>query len=174
MAALITYNDIKAVVDMSANVSSIKSAAAIFDTQNIDIKDAIGNGLLLQLTTALDSLPLSTALSDLYNGCTYTYTDYTFNHVGLKRIACLYAYARLLEKGNITVTQFGAVEKKSEYSDYAQDKSLARSINAFREEAFRYLIETKEFIIRNIADYPLYNGYFKSDKRGVQIKIIGN
>ena len=174
MTALITFNDIKAVVEISANISSTKSSAAIYDAQNIDIKDAIGNGLLLELTNALDNLPLSTVLSNLYNGSTYTYLEHTYSHAGIKRIACLYAYARMLEKGGVIMTQFGAVEKRSEFSDYAEDKKVSRAINAYREEAYRYLLETKTFIERFYTYYPSYVGYCKTNKRGLLIKLIGN
>ena len=174
MAALITYNDIKATVEISANLTAAKTNRAIRDAQNIDIKDAIGDGMLLDLLTALDTLPLTGDFANLYNGCTYTYYTNSYSHVGLKEVACLYAYARLIEQGDIVVNQFGTMVKESQYSSHAEDKEKARLINATRNTTFRYLMEVKNYIIRNITLFPKYEYYFISNKKGSSIHLIGN
>lgn len=171
---LVSKADIKAVRDFSANVTDAKVNPYILDAQNLDIKPAIGDGLLILLLDDLDELTPTAIYDRIYNAYDYTVGTTKYRHVGLKKVACLYAYARLLEGGEFSLTQFGGVVKNSQYSDPVDKASLNRAIQSAREAAYSYLQEVKHYIESNISNYPEYDLYNRKDRTSNRITILGN
>lgn len=170
---LVSKADIRAVRDFATSVTDAKVNPYILDAQNLDIKPAIGDGLLILLLDDLDLLTPTAIYDYIYNAHDYLVNAVKYRHVGLKKVACLYAYARMLEGGEFSYTQFGGVVKTSQYSDPVDKASLNRAIQSAREAAFTYLQEIKHFIESNITDYPEYEDYYKTDRQSSKISMIG-
>jgi len=174
MSYLITAADVRAVGEVTANMPDAKINRCIQLAQTLDVKPAIGDSLVQLLIANLTAETPDNDLTNLYNGCDYTYLDVDYTHQGIKTICAHYTYSRLLEISQYQVTQYGVVIKRTEESDQADPAGLSRLINYNNEIAFGFLSETKKYIERQYPKFLTYYDYIKKDKRGFNIRILGD
>lgn len=102
------------------------------------------------------SLSATESLSylNLFNNYEYRHTDVYYSHPGIKDVLKAFTYARFLNNQNVSVTAFGVVEKRSEFSDNVEEKTMARLIAQARSTAIAYFAETETYLNRHLEVYP--------------------
>lgn len=155
--------------DMSAHIDSKKVETYIRESENIDIKSALGDALFL----AIKNNPEKYA--DLLNGGTYKDCGgNTATFVGLKTALAYYTYARVVKNGDGNVTRFGFMNKDSEYSNKSDVREKTMAYNEAFSIADTYLKECLNYIVANRDKYPEYrkNGGIKANR--TKFKVIGD
>lgn len=164
---LITINDIKEYSPM-AELSSIRVDSHIREAQMNDLKPFLGEPLYRDLITNTDT----TANQELLKGKTYKGIEgYNIDYNGLIPILVYYSLARIVANNQINITSYGVVRKKVDESDAVDAASLRFYITEKRSIATRYQKEAHDFLVQNIATYPLwqFNKVSENIKTGLNI-----
>lgn len=153
---------------MSAHMDEDKVNTYIRESENIDIKSALGDALFLDVKKNTEKY------SVLLEGGEYEYCEHKRTFVGLRTALAYYTYARIVKNGDGNVTRFGYVNKDSEYSSMADVKLKTQAYNEAFSIADTYLKECVMFLEANKKDYPLYkgNGGIKSNR--TKFRILGD
>ena len=94
---------------MSIHIDTEKIEAYIRESENIDLKSALGDALFLDVKEHPENY------SELLNGSSYTIEcGGKRSFVGLKTTLAYYTYARIVKNGDGNVTRFGFVNKDNE------------------------------------------------------------
>ncbi len=126
---LITLDDIRAVKQVSQNISSVdRMQPFIQEAQIFDLKNKLGPVFYQDLITNKGQQ----IYIDILNGLVYTNTQ---NHVvsfgGIKQALAYYTYARFILEAQDTVTAAGVVRKVIEGSEPVSEKTLvAKSLRS--------------------------------------------
>jgi hypothetical protein len=166
---LITTNDVKTNSrDVSQYVSDDKIQIYIEESENIDIKSALGDALFLDVKEHPENY------SDLLNGAVYdTRRGERKSFTGLKKALCYYSFARLMKNGDFNVNRFGTVNKTSEYSSNAEYKEKVTAYNDAFDVANRYLKECVVYLNEKKDLYPLYKGKGGIKANRTVFRILG-
>ena len=154
--------------DMSIHLDKSKIEAYIRESENIDIKDALGDALFLDVKAYPDKYEM------LLNGGEYNSecgTKRTF--IGLKAALAYYTYSRIVKNGDGNVTRYGYVNKDSEYSFRLDIKEKVMAYNDTFSVADRYLKECVRYLNDLKSDFPLYKGGGKLKANRTVFRIIG-
>lgn len=154
--------------DMSIHLDNFKIEAYIRESENIDIKDALGDALFLDVKEHPDKY------GTLLNGGEYDSkcgTKRTF--IGLKAALAYYAYSRIVKNGDGNVSRFGFVNKESEYSSRSDIKEKVMAYNDTFSVADRYLKECVRYLNDCKSNFPLYKGGGKLKANRTVFRIIG-
>jgi len=181
MIAFVTKTDLdnyKYVADSVKNSTSWPQFVS--EAQLLDIKRQISDGLFIELTAQLSTLPttVSAANKKLLDGGTYTYLSRDYVFQGLKAAIIYYAFGRFTNRTSFNYTAAGIVLKNSDYSTPASDKHIQRLETESRLTADAIMCEVITFLNRNKADYPLWAnssygcGSYCSDNR--PFKVVGD
>ena len=141
--------------DMSSHVDEEKINTYIRESEDIDIKSALGSALFVDMKEHPEKYEL------LLNGGTYTELAY-------------YTYARLVKNADGNLTRFGFVEKGNEYSNNAEFKKQLMAYNDAFSIADAYLKECVMFLTESKKDYPLYKGNGGIKAKRTTYRIIGD
>jgi hypothetical protein len=130
----------------------------VSETQMLDIKNWLGDGLLLELINQASTLPISlTALNQkLLDGGTYVYQTRNFHFQGLKACIIYYAFARFTNRTSFNYTAAGIVLKDSDLSTPATAKDIQRLETENRLIGDSLKCEVITYLNRNYMDYPLW------------------
>lgn len=164
MAALIDITAVKACRPIAANADVSRYEMFIDSAQNIDLKETLNANCskdflyFVTQNTGLDRIKL------LLNGGTYEYQGNTYSFVGLKKALALYAYARILEGTQLTVTGNNLVIKRNDWSNEMDTTGVKNMIASARSEAYQYVQEVVLLLCRLSSDYPEYGGYSNPPK----------
>lgn len=154
--------------DMSNHIDEDRINTYIRESEDIDIKSALGGALFLDLKEHPEKYEL------LLNGGTYTdRCGEIHSFSGLKRALAYYTYARLVKNADGNLTRFGFVEKGNEYSNNAEFKKQLMAYNDAFSIADAYLKECVMFLTENKKDYPLYKGNGGIKAKRTTYRIIG-
>lgn len=166
---LITTDELRSLTrDMSQHVDKTRIEVYIRESENIDIKSALGDALFLDVKEYPDKY------NDLLYGCVYENrcgTKKTFS--GLRIALAYYTYARIVKNGDSNVTRYGLVNKDSEYSSRPDIKEKILAYNDAFSVANMYLKECVAYLNENKEKIPLYNGNGGIKANKTVYKIIG-
>ncbi|MCP4141254.1 MAG: hypothetical protein GY755_13385 [Chloroflexi bacterium] len=137
------------------------------ESEDIDIKSALGDGLFLDLKTSPSNY------FDLLNGGEYDYCGSKRTFVGIKKALAYYSFARIMKNGDYNVTRFGTTVKDSEYSSSAAYKEKVSAYNDAFSIADSYLKECVRYLNDNKDKFPLYKGKGGLKANRTVYKIIG-
>lgn len=155
--------------DMSVHIDSKRVETYIRESENIDIKAALGDALFLAIKKNPEKY------TDLLKGGTYKDCGgNTATFIGLKTALAYYTYARVVKNGDGNVTRFGFVNKDSEYSNKSDVREKTMAYNEAFSIADTYLKECLNYIVANKDKYPEYrqNGGIKANR--TKFKVIGD
>ncbi len=166
---LITPSDVKTKArDISQYVSDEKIQIYIEESENIDIKNALGDALFLDIKEHPDNY------ASLLDGGVYeTNCGEKRVFTGLKAALVYYSYARLVKNGDGNVNRFGFVKKDSEYSTRSDLKEKVMAYNDAFSVADRYLKECVRYLNDCNSQYPLYKGKGRIVANRTVFRIIG-
>jgi len=139
---LISVTDIQMFRAISDNVPEARLDPYIFEAQEMDLYELLGKDLYLKLFTPIDP-PTFPA--------TYFYPELKQQYSGF---LCYSAYARLLSQNQTTITAYGVVSKKTDFSDMVPEPTLQRTIQAARASAQEYAKRLITFLNDNTETYP--------------------
>lgn len=151
---LITTSEVMTLArDMSNHVDKSKIEVYLRESENIDIKNALGDSLFLDLKEHPDKY------KTLLEGGVYE-TEYGDKKVltGLKSALAYYTFARLVKNGDGNVTRFGFVNKESDYSSHSEFREKLMAYNDAFDVANKYLKECVIYLNCNKNLFPLYKG----------------
>jgi hypothetical protein len=140
-------NDIRQVRAVASNIGDeARINTYILEVEQLQVAPAIG----VRLYEALDSG--ASALTEaqqgiLLNGGYYTAPDGERAHCGgVKRASAYLAYARLLHNNQLSVTAFGNVSKKGEFSAPSDDEQVTYSANQAKKVGLAYLNTCVDYV----------------------------
>lgn len=154
---------------VSMHVDSDKIDVYIRESENIDIKPALGDALFIDLHEHPDKYEL------LLDGGKYEDECGDIHElVGLKSALAYYAYARLVKNGDGNMTRFGFVNKADEYSSRPDVKERVMAYNDAFSVADSYMKECLVYLSKHKDEYPLYtkNGGMKANR--TIYRVIGD
>ena len=152
---------------VSMHVDNDKIDIYIRESENIDLKPALGDALFIDLHDHPENYKL------LLEGGKYEDECGVHVLVGLKSALAYYAYARLVKNGDGNVTRFGFVNKADEYSSRPDSKERVMAYNDAFSVADSYMKECLVYMSKHKEEYPLYtkNGGMNANRN--IYRIIG-
>lgn len=154
--------------DMSAHIDDARLEVYIRESENIDLKSALGDGLYLDIKQNPDKY------TTLLEGGEYEFCNEKKVFAGLKVALAYYTYARFVKNGDGHVARFGYTNKDSEYSTLADIKQKSQAYNEAYSIANTYMKECVQFLTDNRKDYPLYKGSGGIKANMTTFKVIGD
>ena len=153
---------------MSIHLESEKIETYLRESENIDIKSALGDALFLDVKENPGNYEL------LLNGGVYE-TENNEKRVitGLCTALAYYTYARIVKNGDGNVTRFGFVQKENDYSSHSDLKEKVMASNDAFSIADRYLKECVIYLNEHREKFPLYKGGGKIKANRTVYRIIG-
>lgn len=139
---LISISDIQLFRAISDNVPDARLDPYILESQEMDLYELLGKDLYLKLFTEVTP-PTFPA--------TYFYPELKEQYAGF---LCYSAYSRLLSQNQTTITAYGVVSKKTDFSDSVPEPTLQRTIQAARGSAQEYAKRLITFLNDNSEIYP--------------------
>lgn len=164
---LITTDEVSALSrEISAHLDHEKIETYIRESENIDIKSALGDDLFLDVKENPDKYLL------LLDGGTYESKCRKKKiFAGLRVALAYYAYARIVKNGDGNVSRFGFVNKEGEYSRHTEFKEKMMAYDDACSVADRYLKECVLYLKE--CGMPLYNGGGKLKSNRTVFRVIG-
>lgn len=163
MIQLINYSHIQAYKDLSSDIDSEIIDSPIKEAQDFDLRPFLGDQLYFDLiadqeakANATEEAPYTEKYGDLLRGSTYTYNGVSYTHEGLIPILCYFAYSRYVLGSGAHSTRYGIVQKKTDYSDPATEKTLARLSGQSESAAIVFQQRVRNFLNRKSSDFPLW------------------
>lgn len=153
---------------MSVHIDTEKIETYIRESENIDLKSALGDTLFLDVKDHPDNY------SELLNGGSYNAKCGGKRFfVGLKTALAYYTYARMVKNGDGNVTRFGFMNKGNEYSSHSDFKEKLMAYNDAFSMADQYLKECVRYLNDNRESFPLYRGNGGLTANRVTCRILG-
>lgn len=151
---LITIDELRSHTrDMSQHVDKAKIEVYLRESENIDIKSALGDALFLDVKDKPDNYKLL-----LEGGVYETECGDKIVFTGLKSALAYYTFARIVKNGDGNVTRYGFVNKESEYSSRPDIREKMMAYNDAFDIA-NYCLKECVTYLNNCKDkYPLYKG----------------
>lgn len=152
---------------MSVHVPDEKIEIYLSESENLDVKTALGDALFLDIKANPDKYEL------LLSGGEYeTKCGEKKLLVGLKSALAYYTYARLAKNGDGSITRFGFVNKEYEYSNRPEYKEKQIAYNDAFDVASRYMKECIDYLCENREKFPLFKkGRIKTN--GTIYRVVG-
>lgn len=145
----------------------------IQEAQQCDLKAWLGDALLMQLAEQRSTGTLTDANKLLLYGGKYTFDGSDYYCDGIATYMAYCVHARYVMRSSVSITQFGAVVKESDYSTPASGKQIAEIKNMSEQSAEAVKQGIVLFLDRMKADYPLYKNGNQFSGRRSQIRVIG-
>ena len=166
---LITTDEVsKLARTMSVQIDTEKIETYIRESENIDVKSALGDALFLDVKEHPDNY------SELLDGSSYDVEcGGRRSFVGLKAALAYYTYARIVKNGDGSVTRLGFMHKDNEYSSHSDFKEKLMAYNDAFSIADRYLKECVRYLNDNRKSFPLYKGKGALTANRVACRILG-
>ena len=153
---------------MSVHIDTEKIETYIRESENIDLKSALGDALFLDVKEHPDNY------SELLDGSSYdVQCGGRRSFVGLKAALAYYTYARIVKNGDGSVTRLGFMSKDNEYSSRSDFKEKLMAYNDAFSVADRYLKECVRYLNDNRESFPLYRGNGGLTANRVTCRILG-
>ena len=145
----------------------------IQEAQMCDLKPWLGDAFLLELTEQRATNSLTEANKLLLYGGSYSCDNKTYYCEGIAAYMAYSVHARYVLRSSVSLTQYGAVVKESEYSTPASSKQIAeiKGLSESSAEAIKQSIV--ELLTKKQSDYPLYKCGNTFAKRKPIFKTLG-
>lgn len=130
----------------------------ISEAEQNNIKNTLGDDLFLRLKAGEEKL--------LLNGGTYERDGKRYYLNGVKKALAYYTYSRLVESSSVELTRQGVVNRRSEYSDMADNRDILSVSRETYAIADRYMEECLSYIKGTCSNKDVNSSRTK-------IKIIG-
>ena len=140
---------------------------AINEAENNDLSNYFQDIFLTDLKANYNTA----IYQDVLNGKTWSRGTETVTFDGLKKALCYFAYSRLIFSNSLTVSVDGVTQKRSDYSDPADDKAKSAEANNCRQMGEYYIKKVIEFLNYNSS---LYEKYYYQRPRGAKYSVIGD
>jgi hypothetical protein len=150
---LINRNDIAEYKQISESVHDKILNMHIQDAQFMDVQKLLGVNFYNDLIRNSEDVNYVTLL----DGGDYTYNSITYTNVGLKAVLVHYTYSRYVLLGSNNDTPFGLVMKQTNDSVPTTDQNKKIIYTQNQQMAFNYWENVRDFLNRNLTDYPLWN-----------------
>ena len=175
MTPYITKSDIQEFKGIAENLNSTKDLDPyIIEAQEFDLRPFLGEAFFIAFDEDFTASPSLETYDDLFNGVTYTYSGDQYRHEGLKAMLIYHAYARYLANANTKSTAYGLVQKNSQHSTPASEKTIARLVSQARSGAMVYQNRVKKYLDINSSTYTLWEcGNGKKFRTGKGVRRIG-
>ena len=158
MNALLNISDFEGFKAISGNTNWEKKLLPyVFDAQNFDLKELLGNAFYLSVYKDVIAEPSLVLYSDLWNGCEWTVGSHTYRHEGLKVVLINFAYYRFVMNANSHETAYGIVSKINPESESVSEKTIQRKIDNAKSSALAYWSDVECYLNDNLTTYPLWN-----------------
>ena len=172
MNLLISLADFEPIRQLTSNLDVKKLNPYIQEAQNFDLRPVLGEAFFYDLLANSDD----SIYQDLLNGKEYqNANDETVAFEGLAAALKYFAYARYIESSNTHSTAYGLVSKTNDFSQQAQEKTIARMVTNARSSAKGYLDDVLKFLAVNADDYPIWKQSCNSGKKatgGIKITAV--
>ena len=171
---LLSLDDIQSFKSLSSSINEAKALLPfVQEAEEFDIVPFLGQELFNALKTDFEASPSLATYADLFNGSTYTYSDRSYTHQGIKAVLAYYSYARYVANSNTVSTKYGLVVKENEFSSPVSEKTLARRISQAQSGAAVYQERVRLYLIHHVDDFPLWHGSRARKKGQVRLTSIG-
>ena len=173
MILLISKTDFSDFRYISEHISSEKRLDQyIREAQMFDLMELMGRAFFYHVLDDAENSPTSQATLDLLSGVDYTDNyGHLIKFEGLKPVLVYFSYARFLANQNVTASSMGIVQKKNEFSDPVDEKTLQRLITQARSSALAYWSQAECYLreMKRIDStaYSIWNSF--SEKRTSKI-----
>ena len=167
---LITYDEVSSLSrPISIHIAQEKVDAYIRESEDIDIRPALGDALLLDIKENPERY------ETLMNGGIYEDAcGGKHSLAGLKTALAYYSYARMVKNADDNVTRFGFMNKQDEYSSRPDYREKSMAYNDAYSVACSYLKECVVYLNRHKDDFPLYKGNGGIRSSLTTYKVIGD
>lgn len=152
---------------MSTNIDKSNIETFIDESEQLDVKPAIGDQMFIKLLEGI-------SFGRLMNGGRYESNGKSYMFSGLKKALAYYVYARLVKNGNGVQTRFGFVQKDDEYSSKSDLKERIAAYNDAFFIADKYLKECLRYMEANPTVFPEYIGKGVLKTNRVKFKVVGD
>jgi hypothetical protein len=161
---IITPNDIRVFYpQLSTNIADDSITPLILLAQQNDLEPFLGWYLYNAFIEDYNGATFATAkYQELYDGGIYTYRSNDRYHRGIKHLLCIYAFIRLMESSDITLTDSGLVYKDTEESEPKTDSQIRMMMRKVKDDSIRLERDNQDFIRTKITDYPLYTKVYST------------
>lgn len=166
---LITVSEVQTLArDMSQHVDKQRLEVYIRESENLDLKGALGDALFLDVKEHPEkySVLLDGGVYEIECGDKKVFT-------GLKSALAYYTFARIIKNGDGNVTRFGFVNKESSDSSRPDIKEKVMAYNDAFSVANTYLKECVSYLNNNKQRFPLYKGKGGIKANKTVYKILG-
>ena len=167
---LITASKIKEIRAISDNIKESKRIEPfILEAEQTDLMDLLGNALYTDL---LDKVNDSPSIYDtLLNGGTYTYKGIKYTIKGLGYALAYFAYSRFLKFQGVNITNFGIVQKTTEFSQPVSGADINRMASSAKDIAMSYFSDCKLYLDRNSDTFSLWE-FIEVNKSSIRVTAI--
>lgn len=171
---LLTLSQLQQFKSLTSNLNVAKSLEPyILEAEQFDLRPFLGDDLYLDLVADFEASPSLETYSDLYNGSQYTYNDRSYQHDGIVSVLAYFTYSRYIANANIHSTKHGVVQKNTEFSEPASEKTIARLIGQAKSGAVAYQERVRLYLNHHSDSIPLWYGSGKRRKGQIRIHAIG-
>ena len=147
--------------DLSEHMDTPLMEAAIRESQILDISEFLGPELYLLMQndfTAPDTWATA-KYQELFEGVDYTNAGKSIRMHGVQPMLSLFAYARMLDQLQLSVSRGGPVTYITEESEVTTQAQIKTKVINSRAVAIRYQQEVQEFLLAKRTDYPTFATY---------------
>lgn len=154
--------DLEDLQDYKYVASSVKNSASwpqfVSEAQMFDVKNWLGDALLLELVSQASTSPQSFTAANqaLLDGGEYTHGTHKYHFQGLRAAILYYAFARFTNRTPFNYTAAGIVIKDSDLSTPASTKDIQRLETEARLMAESIKCEVITYLNRNYLTYPYW------------------
>lgn len=147
MGTLLQLSEIRGLCrSISDHYEPEKILTAIDEAEHLDIKNAIGEQLYIDLVEAQTGTTLDPDQRLLLDGGIYTVEERRYELKGLKSSIAYFALGQMIKTANHNVVRFGFVEKDTDVSTVPEWRKQIQAANDARSVATAYLNEVLKFI----------------------------
>lgn len=165
---LITTDEVATLArSMSTHMDKKEIETYIKESENIDLRMALGDAMLLDLKEHPEKYTL------LLDGGIYEDGKGRRLLTGLKSALAYYTFARVVKNKDGQVTRFGFVNKDEEYSSRPNLKEKVMAYNDAFSVADSYMKEVVNYLKLNKEKFPLYKGNGGIKANRTTFRILG-
>ena len=162
---------------MSTHIDENKINIYIDESQQQDIKNALGDSLfidLLRYVNREDGSLVNEAYENLLHGGIYTNEDDEFIFSGLEKALKYFVYARLVKHGDRNLSRIGLMQNQAEYSSHAELKEKQEEYKDAFSIAEELMNDCLRYIKHNSEKFPKWGKNSITATRGPVITKIGD
>lgn len=162
---------------MSTHVDVEKILVYIDESQQQDIKNALGDNLfidLLRYVNREEGSPVNDAYENLLYGGIYKNGNDEFIFSGLEKALKYFVYARLVKHGDRNLSRVGLMQNQVEYSSHAELKEKQEEYKDAFSIAEELMNDCLRYIKHNSDKFPKWGKGSITPVRGPVISKIGD